>query len=351
MRRGVAHAARYTVDDPDRDRVDLLSRSPRTTERALRPDRAAPPADLHRTRVAIVRQRVQVPSRSLSHHRHQHSFGQRCDLADRVDPPRVQLLRGLRPDAPEPVDRQRVQEVELTRGRHDDQPVGLADRARDLGQELGASDADRDRESDPFPNHAAQLARDLHRRTRHLPQPADVEERFVDGDAFDERSRVLEHVEDGPARFLVRADPGRNDDRVRAQPSCQSAAHGTAHATRPRLVARAHHHAAADDHRPPAQARIVPLLDRCEEGIEIGVQDVRLGHEHMFAPRPSGRNLSTRRAAGRPASRAAIPGVHVGDRVVDRGPVPGVGIAPVLDVETAFSSSSPEHDTPTSSAT
>ena len=43
------------------------------------------------------------------------------------------------PDAPQPLDRQRVQELQLPPARHDQQPVGLGDRAGDLGEELRAS--------------------------------------------------------------------------------------------------------------------------------------------------------------------------------------------------------------------
>ena len=59
-------------------------------------------------------------------------------------------------------------------------------------------------------------------------------------------------------------------------------AHRRADAVRLRLVARGQNDTAADDHRLPAQARVVPLLDRREERVRVGVQD-RRRHEHMFA--------------------------------------------------------------------
>ena len=71
---------------------------------------------------------------------------------------------------------------------------------------------------------------------------------------------------------------------MRAEPPRLRAAHRRADAVRLRLVARGEHDAPADDHRPAAQARIVALLDRREERVEIGVEDRRLAvHEHMFA--------------------------------------------------------------------
>ena len=59
-------------------------------------------------------------------------------------------------------------------------------------------------------------------------------------------------------------------------------AHRRAHAARLRLVARGEHDAAADDHRPAPQPRVVALLDRRVERVEVGVQNghrtyVRMG--------------------------------------------------------------------------
>ena len=69
---------------------------------------------------------------------------------------------------------------------------------------------------------------------------------------------------------------GRDDDRLAGTAVAPAAAHRGADAARLRLVAGGQHDAAADDHRPPAQARIVTLLDRRVERVEVGVQDRRL---------------------------------------------------------------------------
>jgi hypothetical protein len=51
-----------------------------------------------------------------------------------------------------------------------------------------------------------------------------------------------------------------------------------------RLVAGRQHDARTDDDRAAAQPRIVSLLDRGEERIDVRVQDRPFaGHEHMFA--------------------------------------------------------------------
>jgi hypothetical protein len=105
-------------------------------DRALAADRPAPDADPHPPRVAIVGQRVQLPPRGAAEHRHQRRLGQRGDLADRHQPARVQLDRGLVAHAPQSLDRQRVQELELAGRRHDEQPVRLRHPRGDLGEEL-----------------------------------------------------------------------------------------------------------------------------------------------------------------------------------------------------------------------
>ncbi len=63
-------------------------------------------------------------------------------------------------------------------------------------------------------------------------------------------------------------------------------AHGRLDAVRLRLVARGQHDSSADDDRPALEAKIVPLLDRGVERIQVGVEDRRLAHEHMFAEGP-----------------------------------------------------------------
>ena len=56
------HTVRDPVDETDERGVDVLERFPRAAEGALRPDRATAPARLHRPRIAVVSERVQVPA-------------------------------------------------------------------------------------------------------------------------------------------------------------------------------------------------------------------------------------------------------------------------------------------------
>ena len=189
----------------------------RAAERPLRPDRAAPASGPYRPRVEVVRERVEMAPRCAPEHRDEHRLRQQCDLPHLRDPARAELRGRHRPDAPEPLDRERVQERELLVRRDDEQPVRLRDRARDLGEELRPGDADRDRQPDPLSTSRRSRSRDLDRRPEAPLHPAHVEEGLVDREALDERRRVVEHLEDGLARLDVGGEARLDDDRVRAE--------------------------------------------------------------------------------------------------------------------------------------
>ena len=80
-----------------------------------------------------------------------------------------------------------------------------------------------------------------------------------------------------------KTEVGTNDNCVRTQAASRAAAHRGADAEGFRLVARRENDPGADDHRAAAQARVVALLDRGEERIEVGVEDGGVRHERMFA--------------------------------------------------------------------
>ena len=126
------------------------------------------------------------------------------DLTDRVQPHGVQLLRRDRPDAPQPLDRQGVQEPQLVLDGYDEQPVGLAQGAGHLGEVLRAGDADRDGQPDPGAYVVAEPLRDDRRGAPDAPQASDLEEGLVDGDALDDRRGVVEDVEDVATGLGVR---------------------------------------------------------------------------------------------------------------------------------------------------
>ena len=83
---------------------------------------------------------------------------------------------------------------------------------------------------------------------------------------------------------LRKAAGAGEEDAVRTAAARLEAGHRRSHAEVARLVAGRRHHAArsgaADDHRPAAQRGPVALLDRCVEGVEVGVDD---GARHVPA--------------------------------------------------------------------
>ena len=264
----------HAVEQLVEHRRDLRRRASASAERALRTHRASPAPGLHRPRVAVVRERVQVTAGRRTEHGHHRVLPERGDL----DPPCGCRARGAcgRSRARRPTDgRPGARAGTRARGRAGttSRPSGFATRRRDLGQELRAGAADRDAQPDPVEHVAPELRGDLLRRARHSTQPADVEEGLVDRDALDDGRRRPEHLEHRPAGLGVRRHAGRDDDRVRAELAGLAPAHGAAHAEGPGFVARGHDDAAAHDDRAAAQARIVALLDRREERVEVGVQD------------------------------------------------------------------------------
>ena len=202
-----------------------------------------------------------VPPRGPAQNRHQRGLGQARDLPDRRDPPAVELVGGHRPDAPEPLDRQRVEKGQLAVGLHHEQTVGLGHATCHLGEELGPGHPDRDGQTDPLEDVAPQPHGDLGGCARDPSQPADVEERFVDGQPLYQRRRLLEDLEDRLARIRVGRHPRFDHDCSRAHPTGARSSHRRADAVRPGLVAGREHDTPADDHGPSAEARVVSLLD------------------------------------------------------------------------------------------
>ena len=230
-----------------------------------------------------MRQGVEVPARRPAEHRDQRRLGQPGHLAHRGDAAAAQLGRGDRADPPEALDREGMEELELALRVDDEQAVGLGHAARHLGEELGPGHAHGYGQPNALGDLPAQPHCDLASRARDPPQPADVEERLVDRQALDQGCGLVEHLEHRLAGLRVGRHARLHDNRPRAQPARLGAAHGRTNPERLGLIAGGEHDAPADDDGTPAQAGIVPLLDRRVEGVEVGVQDRGLAHhEHMF---------------------------------------------------------------------
>ena len=111
-----------------------------------------------------------------------------------------------------------MQERPLLVRRHDQQPVGLR---RPRSRPWRGTSCARHRPRSgarPARRRRAAAARAISvGRARDPAQPADVEERLVDREPFDERRRVREHLEHRLARLGVGGEPRRHDDRPRAE--------------------------------------------------------------------------------------------------------------------------------------
>ena len=278
------HPPGHPVDQADQDRVELRGRAAGAAERRLRADRLAAAALAHRAGVVVVREPVDVTTGGAAENPHQPRLAELGEVADDGQPVLVKALCGRRADSPKRLDGQRVEELAFALGRDEQQAVRLRRVARHLRQRLRPRDADRDRQPDLLADVAPQTRRDLARRPLDPLEPADVEERLVDRQRLHLRARLLEDLEHRLACRDVRREARLDRDQVRAELARFPPAHGGANAERARLVGGGQDDAATDDHRPPAQALVVALVDGGEERVEVRVEDRRLweGHERMF---------------------------------------------------------------------
>ena len=221
----------------------------------------------------------------------------------RVSPRRCSRAAVAGPTPPQALHRQAVQQRQLALVGDHHQAVGLGQGGGHLGEALGG----RDPHGDGQPGVLAH-----------------VQEGLVDRQPLDHRRGAGDDVEHGAAGLDVRLPPRGHDQRVGAQPARPRPARSRPDAVRAGLVAGGHHDPRAHDHGPPPQARIVALLHRREERVEVRVQDGRLAwHEHMFAHRPDGRERKAagdQRPSAGPGSRSTTPNAPTSPRPLSHPP-------------------------------
>jgi hypothetical protein len=110
---GPTHPACDAINQSKQHDLDLVSRLQAAPESLLRTDRPAPSTHLHRPRISIVGQRVQLPPHAKAHYRFERGQRHGCNFADTSDTASVQFLRCDSADSPESLDRQRVQKGEF----------------------------------------------------------------------------------------------------------------------------------------------------------------------------------------------------------------------------------------------
>ena len=88
------------------------------------------------------------------------------DVGNGVEAALVEFGRRDPSDAPQPFDGEGMEELDLGVGLDDEETVGFADGAGDLGEELGAGDADRDGQPDLVGDTRSETGGDDGRRSQ-----------------------------------------------------------------------------------------------------------------------------------------------------------------------------------------
>src|SRR6516165_3815999 len=122
-----------------------------------------------------------------------------------------------RPHSPHQLDREVVKEIQLGRGIDNDQPVWFGHLRRNFCEVLGACHADRDWKAKLCAHATTYCSRDLRRRTEKVGAPRNVSKSFVDGNPFDERSEIIEHIDGSIAQPLVILEMPANKDQLWTQ--------------------------------------------------------------------------------------------------------------------------------------
>ena len=240
-------------------------------ERRRRPTCDAP-------RVAVVRERVQVAARGAPEQQHERGLGQRARPGRPSRCPRAWSLRAV--TGPTPQSRSTgsgCRNASSPSGGTTSRPSGLATPLATLARNFVRATPTVIGSPTCVEHVAPQPHGDLARRARD--SAACRARRGTPRRSTGPRRRASCRRRPGTSPCSPRCRPtkrGLDHDRLRAQPARLRAAHRRADAVRLGLVARREHDPRADDHRPAAQARVVPLLDRREERVDVGVQDGRL---------------------------------------------------------------------------
>ncbi len=188
---------------------------------------------------------MQPGARGLAEHRLQRGKRGVGDVGDRAEAAAEERLLGRLPHSPERADRQSVQERQGLGGGDDEQAVGLAARARELGDELGGGRPDRAGETGLGVHAAADHGADLGGRAEEPAGSRHVEERLVDAERLHERRDVAEDAHDHARPVRVLLHVSADDGGLRAEAQRLGHGHGRADAEAPGLVGGAGDHAAA----------------------------------------------------------------------------------------------------------
>src|SRR6516164_3717647 len=122
-----------------------------------------------------------------------------------------------RAHSPHQLDRQVVKEIQLALGIDNHQPVRFRHLRGNFREVLGACHADRDWKAELCAHTTTYCSGDLRRRAEKVGAPRNVSKSFVDGNPFDERSEVFEHIDGSIAQPLVILEMPANADQLWTQ--------------------------------------------------------------------------------------------------------------------------------------
>src|SRR4051812_12247810 len=160
----------------------------------------------------------------------------------------------------------------------DELAVWLAVVGGELGQEFVVGYPGRGSEPGALQDRRPDLGGDPAGPGNALQVLGEVEIGLVEREGFDERGVFLVDLPDLAGNRPVDLEARRHEDEFGTEAKRLHRGHGGADAELPRLVAGGGYDAAlaraADGNRPPAQRRIVALLDAGIEGVEVDMADL-----------------------------------------------------------------------------
>jgi hypothetical protein len=227
----------------------------------------------------VAEQRAERPGEEGS----QLDVRERCERADRLDTRTAKSRLGTWPDAREDPHRQRREESSL-RARGDDRDAsGLPPVGGDLADDLGGPDAERAGQARAAAHGRLDGGGDRASPGEVVRDRAEVEVALVDPRPLDAGNDLADRVPDDPRVLAVERVPRSEEHGVRAAAKRLGRAHCRVDPERPRRVVRGRYHSApmrisTDDQRLVAKRRILELLDRGEEGVEVEMgEDLHAG--------------------------------------------------------------------------
>jgi hypothetical protein len=168
-----------------------------------------------------------------------------------------------------PSQRQVVQERELILRVDHNKPVRLGHLRCDFREVLGARHADGDRKAQFLAHAPPHLFCDFLWRTKEALTTGNLGKSFIDRQPLDEGRVVAENFDRGVAKALILIEVAAYEPQLRTEFTRPPSRHSAAHSERLRLVGCGEHNPAADGDGMATQGRIMQLLNRRVERIEV----------------------------------------------------------------------------------